>query len=150
MFCTNCGAKIQEGTSFCANCGYKVLKNNNISNIQIQNNNKQQGQGASIASMVLGIIGIIASIITFFIAISYSTYVHNYNGFGNYYSIIHKDEMITIAVLIVFLPALLSIISFGLAIGSRSKNKGGANTTGLILSIITIILCVIQFLMIVN
>ena len=40
-FCSNCGAKLEEGMSFCTNCGSKIIKNeksvdNNSSNNQTQ------------------------------------------------------------------------------------------------------------------
>ena len=60
-----------------------------------------------------------------------------------------KDSEVTfMAIAIVFLPAVLSIIGFCLALASRGKIKNGSNTAGLVLNIITIILCVAEYLMI--
>ena len=32
MFCTNCGAKINDGDSFCTNCGAKIVNDNGSTN----------------------------------------------------------------------------------------------------------------------
>ena len=147
MYCPNCGEKVQDGASFCANCGNSLKSEkqnlvNNSNNVAIQS---VPGSGTAIASMVLGIIAIIAGVITFFIAMGMSTYmVFSFMPHSNTY---HSELVIT-AVSVIFLPAILSIIGICLAIGSRGKIKNGANTAGIVLNLITIFLCVAEYIII--
>ena len=150
MYCSNCGEKVQDGASFCANCG-NALKGekqnltNNSSNVTIQS---VPGSGTAIASMVLGIIAIIAGVITFFIAMGMSTYMDLSHSVHEIISNTYHSELMITAISVIFLPAVLSIIGICLAIGSRGKIKNGANTAGIVLNLITIFLCVAEYIII--
>ena len=153
MYCSKCGEKTQEGAAFCANCGNVLKEKDEV--VAVNNPvvpTKPQGSGMATASMVLGILGIISSIITLFIALGYSAYMsYEYDFYDSlYYSSTIDTANAIAAVMIVFLPAVLSIIGFSLALASRGKIKNGANTAGLVLSIITIIICVLEVVMIVG
>jgi hypothetical protein len=60
MYCSKCGKQVEDGAMFCSGCG-AALQNNQ--NIPVSNENTKKGAGMAIASLVLGIIGIIAWII---------------------------------------------------------------------------------------
>lgn len=149
MYCRNCGEKAQEDALFCAKCGYALKsgevmeRSTNIATV------KKEGSGTAIASMVLGILGVIFGIISLLIALAYSTY-ESYTYMDLYGSLSreYQSAKTLAAIMIVFLPAVLSIIGFSLAIASRGKLKNGANTAGLVLNIITIIICILDFIMI--
>ena len=151
MYCSNCGEKVQEGASFCSNCGNRLKKDDISTNNTSQPVTMQSipGSGTAIASMILGILAIIAGVITFFIAVGLSSYIDRADWYGHFYDSYDSEIMVT-AISVIFLPAVLSIIGFCLALGSRSKIKNGANTAGLVLNIITILLCIAQFVMMVG
>lgn len=55
MYCSNCGNK-NDGGTFCVKCGSRIeYVNNNVNN----NNNRSESNGLSVASIVLGVIGLI-------------------------------------------------------------------------------------------
>ena len=143
MYCPNCGAKVDEKAVVCVKCGVALKKETN-------NTNQPEKSGAATASMVLGIIGLIFGVITLLIAIGVSSYASNSleMQLHGLISSSYEEEKLATAIGIVFLPGILSLIGFFLAIASRGKVKNGANSAGIILNIITVILCVIQFLMI--
>ena len=143
MYCPNCGAKVDEKAVVCVKCGVSLKKETN-------NTNQPEKSGAATASMVLGILGLIFGVITLLIALGVSSYASNSLEMQLYGSISssYEEEKLATAIGIIFLPGILSLIGFILAITSRGKVKNGSNSAGLVLNIITIILCVIQFLMI--
>ena len=100
--------------------------------------------------MVSGLISsaaIVAGVITLFIAVGFSAY-NTYSDFYSYVSSSYQTELVFAAIGVIFIPAVLAIIAFGLALGSRGKIKNGANTAGLILSIITFVICILDYVMI--
>ena len=153
MYCSHCGEKIAEGASFCAKCGNAVKKeeaNNSVNTVTASTNTvvmKPAGSGAATASMVLGILAIVAGVITLFIAVGFSAY-NTYSDFYSYVSSSYESELMFTAIGVIFVPAVLAIIAFGLALGSRGKIKNGANTAGLVLSIITFVICILDYVMI--
>lgn len=154
-FCTNCGAKVEENSAFCVNCGAplkakqeEVMTQDETSSVAPQT--MPVKSGAATASMVLGIIAIIAGVITFLISVSVTAYMSNAVSYRLYRTYSSGSENIALAIGIVFLPAVLSIVGFSLALGSRGKVKNGANTAGLVLNIITIVLCILQVILIVS
>ncbi len=152
MYCANCGEKVQDDAVFCAKCGNALKRAEDVSVPKQAVMVKTEGRGLATASMVLGILGIIFSIFTLFIALGYATYVsYEYDFYDSlYYANTIEAANAIAAVMIVFLPAVLAIIGFILALASRGKIKNGANTAGLVLSIITIIICVLEVVMIVD
>ena len=65
MYCTNCGNKLNNNDKFCVNCGEKrtIVENININN---NNVNKNNNSGLKIASIILGSVSIIGSILFIF------------------------------------------------------------------------------------
>ena len=115
MYCSNCGNKIGEKAVVCVKCGALVNGKNVSSPVK----------GKSIASMVLGILGILFALNTI------STYS------------LYFSENIFEYILI---PATLAIISICLAGSARRVEKNGFNTAGFWLSISTFIILGIIFL----
>lgn len=63
MYCTSCGNKINDGDKYCTNCGIKLDKIDNV----IEDVKVSEGtNGLKIASIILGIIGIIGSLMFIF------------------------------------------------------------------------------------
>lgn len=67
MYCSNCGNK-NEGNNYCINCGNKLINSNNNDNINVI---KEDGSGLKTASIVLGILGIIGSLLIIFSPIAF-------------------------------------------------------------------------------
>lgn len=63
MYCSNCGTK-NDGNNYCVKCGNKLEFNNN--NVVIE-----EGKSLKTASIVLGILGIIGSVLIIFSPISF-------------------------------------------------------------------------------
>lgn len=65
MYCTNCGNKLNNNDNFCNNCGEKrvELENVNVNNNNVNNNNSN---GMKIASIILGSISIVGSLMFIF------------------------------------------------------------------------------------
>lgn len=60
MFCSNCGTNNADGATFCANCGASLGATPVQSYNAAPANAEQPAKGLSIASLVLGIISLIA------------------------------------------------------------------------------------------
>jgi hypothetical protein len=60
MYCSKCGKQVEDGARFCSGCGASLQ---NYQNMFVPNENTKKEAGMAIASLVLGIIGIIAWII---------------------------------------------------------------------------------------
>ena len=157
-YCPKCGYELMEGSSFCAKCGYSVEvnpnvnsfdNNNYIQNVQKVENSVKKSSGTSKASLTLVIIAIVFSIISVFIAIGISGYyiqsVHsnslNYHQELTYFKI-------GAYVLLLPIPGILSIIGFFVGLGSRTKD--GLKIAGMILNLISILLCIATAFIIYN
>ena len=103
MICKNCGAENPDGNMFCAYCGSKtdynansnvIMQNSNVqyntaqsSNAQFNNTEKNTNGGMDIASMVLGIVGIVflcttwIGLICSILAIVFACIEKKHNGF---------------------------------------------------------------------
>ena len=62
-FCSNCGNKLKDNADICLKCG--VIINKDINNINQLQKVKNSGKGISIAGMVLGIISLFITLISF-------------------------------------------------------------------------------------
>ena len=170
-FCSNCGEQIDEKAVICVKCGVPV-GNSSISNIpnydqsynqgynqgydQSYNQNYQttsvqkQGHGAATASLVLGIIGLIAGIITLCIAIGiyfyYRESTYDYGIYSYSYRTFDSAVKITVGIFLTFVPGVLSLI--GLPLGAFCR-KGGPKIAGIVLNAITLVICIIQVVLIV-
>ena len=132
MYCSNCGKKLDEGAVFCSGCGSK------IGEIQVANASSEVvlGKGKSIASLVLGIVGVLLGLLYLAASLSIDdTYlVDIYESYAFRFGY---------AIGSVLLPIICAIVGLCLALSARGKKKTGLNTAGLVLSIITFVLCAI-------
>ena len=125
MYCQNCGKKIDEKAVICIGCGCAIKRN---------------GKGKGIASMVLGILAIIYSLIAFLVVLDDEAELYSY------YS---ASEMAGYIIGSVLIQSVLAIISVSLAASERKTNKNGFNTSGLWLSISSFILIAIQIIILI-
>ena len=152
MYCSNCGAKVNENAVVCVKCGAAVNRNNvqTINNAYLEPSQKNTS-GAATASLVLGIIGLVIGVITFIIFMLYYEYaVGNYkHSYYNYFYTFgsKQTEMLITSVSMMFLPGVLSIIGLPLGIFSKIKENKGAKIAGIILNIITLILSIIPIVL---
>ena len=68
MYCSNCGKK-NEGNNYCTNCGNKLNNEDNNTNQIVV---KKDCNGLKTASIVLGILGIVGSLLIIFSPISFT------------------------------------------------------------------------------
>lgn len=136
-FCINCGEKLKENADICLNCGRLVNKQ--------QKNNKKikvPGKGISISGMI---IGIIASIWTFFEVVALA----NVNYFIEFYSDIIETNLDLISFIFGYtiLSFIPSIVGFCLSGFGFMKKKSGLNITGIILNSLSLVitLCIISY-----
>lgn len=151
-FCTNCGEKLEENAVACAKCGTAV-KEKEKSVPATQTPEKKPGGGLATASMVLGIIGIIFGVISLIIALAFAAYMSEQTGYRLYRAFVrdtYQAEKMVASIMIVFLPGILSIIGLPLGIGGHGKGKNGASITGIVLSLITIVICIVDVVMIMS
>lgn len=150
MFCSNCGARINENASFCVKCGTKVVDESVPVNNQVTStiNTVQQNprSGAATSSLVLGILGVVFSVISLLISlVLFYNMNRNYDIFYRGYS----EEGLIASIIIIFIPAILSLTGFMLGLFSSTKKKinKGSKIAGIILNTIAIIICTVQVLM---
>lgn len=148
-YCSNCGEQIDEKAVICVKCGVPVNNNMNVApsynHAPVQ---PKQGNGAATASLVLGIIGIIAAFITLIIAICIFAYHKNYTVYDYYsYSAFETSAKIGVCILLTTLPGILSLI--GLPLGCFCK-KGGPKIAGIVLNAITLVMCIAQVALIMS
>lgn len=132
-FCHNCGNEIDQNAIVCVKCGVSV------NNIQHTTPVKQPGRGLGIASMVLGIIAIFYGMISTLMCTAIIATEEFY----------YLEEKIIVAVIFNFLPIILSIIGLALGLGSISKTKNGMNITGIILSSLTLFICILLIILVI-
>lgn len=148
-FCRNCGAQIDEKAVICVKCGVPVSGSNISQDTNVNIQTKKAGNGAATASMVLGIIALIASVITFFISLAIIMYskdsfeIQVYSAFSSSYD----AEKIGLAIGLTFLPGILTLIGLPLGLFCR---KGGSKVAGIILNLISLIICIIQVVIIIG
>ena len=59
MYCSNCGAKLEENARYCLNCGVKTGNNNDYGTNNAQSGTKQKSKFiAGILAILLGTLGI--------------------------------------------------------------------------------------------
>ena len=125
MYCQNCGKKIDGNAVICLGCGCAI---------------KKKGKGKGIASMILGILAVFYSLISFLIVIDDEVELYSY------YSC---TEMLGYIIGFVLIQSVLAIISVSLAVSERKTSKNGFNTSGLWLSISAFILLIIQIMILI-
>ena len=123
MYCFKCGKKLEKDAFFCSWCGTKV---NGVTGSEVS-----VGKGRSIASLVLGILfGVLYLFAS--LDIDQNSLVQIYESYAFRFGY---------AIGSVLLPIIFAIIGICLALSDRNKKKTGLNMSGLILFIITFVLC---------
>ena len=91
MYCSSCGAKLNEKAAFCSSCGASVkkqdkkVKEENIEVTLVNNSTNpvtKKSSGTATASLVLGIVSIVFGVVMFIISMMYFAYQ---TGAENYY-----------------------------------------------------------------
>ncbi len=140
MYCSNCGNKVEQGTSFCTKCGSA------IGNVAVNNQQayyyapKVPGNGLSIAGMVLGIVGLVFALL-YLLSVTSDAYILE--------KAIYRRYVLAYAFGVVLVPLSLSATGLPLSICGFLKNKNGKNVAGIILNSITLLIQFILFLYIV-
>ena len=135
-FCPNCGKELIEGADVCLGCG-KFL---NKKTVKTQINEKPFNKGFGVTSMILGIISIMwtfATIISLEQGVEDLKVEMYYNG-GFIYMIFYYIGY----TLFSLTPGILGMI-FG--IKQVNKEKTGFATSGLIMSFISLVVCLFIF-----
>ena len=169
MFCVNCGEKLEEGVLFCPKCGKKIdgdnkeVVNLGQNKVNLGQNKKVEGKGSSIASMVLGIIGLFFAVSLFFtsgvlsktfdmvgdlefhddyydVHYDFDEYYDDYQDLADYTL---KTSFIISSIMFV-LP--LGITGLCLGVSSKKKISNGFNKAGVILNALTLGVFVINFI----
>ena len=137
-YCSNCGAEVNENAAVCIRCGYALKKQENIT--------VQPASGGK-ASMVLGIISIVFAAIGFFLTICVQSYLTStYEGRIQRLATNFDSTKIGLMILFLTVPGILSLVGF--ILGLANKGKNGSKTAGIVLNAISLILCVIMFIII--
>ena len=144
MYCSNCGEKVYENAVVCVHCGCAINRPlHNQRNINNTNNTNGKSCGKGIASMVLGIIGILFSFIYFINLIGIID--------GIFYGGQPIGYKLGVGIGSILLPLIFFSISLPLTLVERQNNKNGFNTAGLILDcIIGAFMAIMFFLAIVS
>ncbi len=137
-FCANCGHQIQENADVCLNCGV-LLHKDDVNNSKV----RVPGQGMGIASLVLGIIAAVWTLLTL-LALGNLDLVSSLGYYYTMFDIVAFDIGFTLFSLT---PSILGLI---FSIISLKKHKSGLNLSGLILNSISLFLTVIVFIYIIT
>lgn len=156
-FCRECGAQLTEQAKFCTKCGVPTGNINQEEQSQSQQNQEQSsqaqqgqqhqqpvvqyvkpkipGRGFGIASMVLGIIGLVYSIS------SLDTATEIANNFGNDYFGLYYDIAFNVGAIIgILIFSVLSILALIFSCSARKRGyRNGVSTSGLVMGIIGVI-----------
>lgn len=141
-YCSNCGAEINENAVVCVKCGAAVQNANN--SLQKSNSNST---GFAKSSMILGIVAIIFGAISLVLALCVNYYLTGtFEGRLERYATDFATTKIGLYILLIPVPAILSIIGF--LLGLFNKNKSNSKTVGIVSNAITIVICIIEIIMI--
>ena len=137
-YCSNCGAEVNENAAICLRCGYALKK---------QESTPVQPAPGGKASMVLGIISIVFAAIGFFLTICVQSYLTStYEGRIQRLATNFDSTKIGLMILFLTVPGILSLVGFILGLANKGKNS--SKTAGIVLNAISLILCVIMFIII--
>jgi len=141
MFCHNCGNKVSENAVVCVKCGV-ALNRKPISptiNTSYQPVNKKP-IGLGIASMVLGIVGAIFTLLTLIGIQTAFDQVIFYTTMG---------EVLGFAFGYVLIQSIFAITGLVLGLIEQRKSKNAFNKTGVILGIVTEAIVLLEFVLII-
>ena len=136
MFCPKCGFKNKEEAKFCVSCGNK-LDGKDLEKVVervVTVSPTKNYKGIDVASMVLGIIGVMWALLILVASTELS--IPSYY----YYSGAYIFGYILSVVLFQMIFGILSLI---FALVGKKANSNGFNTAGLWLSIVTFILTIL-------
>lgn len=132
-FCRNCGAQNADNASFCGNCGASLGQNiyGHNGGTVIMVKPKIPGRGLGISSMVLGIIGLVYSVMFLF---SIPQAIENLE----YISFREPDYSSFLTPVAIF--SVLSILSICFAPAAFKRGyKNGVSTSGLVMGTIGLV-----------
>lgn len=147
-YCSNCGEQVDEKAVICVKCGVPI--NNGMQQpMYNQPSVPKQSHGAATASLVLGILGVIAAVITLIIAICIYAYYSSVDVYDIYssYNAFETSTKIGVCIFLSVIPGILSLI--GLPLGCFCR-KGGPKIAGIVLNTITLAICIIQVVLVMN
>lgn len=130
-FCSNCGNEVDEKAVICVKCG-----------VPIDNISKTKENGKSIASLVLGIIGLV-----FAVLVLLGMEDADISMDLAFQSIGYK---ISYGIGFILIQASLGITGLCLGASAYKNTKNNKNKAGIILSVITLVICIIQFIIIMS
>ena len=131
MFCTNCGNRTDENAYVCVNCGV-ILKGR--SEHHVHTNKKNNAAVLGIISMIIGILALLLSMLSFFYDISpVGMYTEIYERV--FYALGH----LLFSILISSLSLILSLVS----------KKDNFSRCGLYLSIISFFFIITEFVVVI-
>ena len=132
MYCNKCAVKVNEEDEYCFNCGNKLKQESIVKEVEVDVNNKRVT-----VFDVFAILGFIFSIISLVL----SVFLGIVDIFGFDYAL--NDLFIISANLSlnvdINLPVLEIVFS---SIGLKSKNHKGKAVAGIILSILSLLVCI--------
>lgn len=138
-YCMNCGHPIDENADVCLNCGVLIHKDNINNNSKV----KAPGQGMGIASMILGIVAAIWTLLTL-LAVGDLDLA---SSLGYDYTIIESIAFAIGFTLFSLTPSILGLI---FSIISLKQHKSGFNISGIILNSISLFITLIVFIYVVS
>lgn len=127
MYCSNCGAKLEEGADVCVKCGV-ILDDVNI-NTRTRNQNTVKVKG--VLSMIFGILGFLAVSGAFFEACD-----------GVY------ENTVLDAVQSIYWPLVFSVAALILSLIDFKEKRNGFNITGIVLSLLSLCVGTITFMVV--
>ena len=133
-YCMNCGHPVEENADVCLNCGVLIHKENVNNNSKV----KVPGQGMGIASMVLGIIAAIWTLLTL-LAVGNLDLT---SSLGYDYTML---EVVAFAIGFTLFSLTPSILGLIFATISLKQHKSGFNLSGIILNSISLFITLIVF-----
>lgn len=136
MYCINCGKEVDKNADVCLKCGKLLNQGVKEEVVLAPVKPKIPGRGLGIAGMVTGIISTYYALI-----IAFLTFIMLLSGEELYY-----EEKLIVMFIFLFWPMVLSIVSLGLSIGAKAKNNLKMTNAGLILSIVSISICILCLL----
>ena len=146
-FCVNCGNPVNEGAAFCGVCGASVNASaaNVVQPVYVVKP-QTPGRGLGIASMVLGIIGIVYSfsclMASFILSSQWSRFARPF--YNDSADIMKYGVMAGISVYAVF-----GILAVAFGCTARKKGyKNGISTAGVTLSVLTLAMIAIALIVV--